>query len=571
MARARSGSASGAAYDEIRSSLNRLQGNGADDMEKFRRDKEAGKASAAKTLRTKQADTVALMQKQIEHAFGELAQKEEDLRLAAEIGQHLLERVETTMTEVNDLKTDLATSNAELAKIKEEKSEWVRRERKLGVDIQDLEDQRRYTEAELRAAQEALREVREERGASSADGAELGDALRRLTALEKDHTELQRQYRTVGAQLEETKAAHRDDAGELEAARRELERLHGVESTAARLEREMADYREVKRAKQELEWDADHMNQALRETSAAYEQMQRDFAKLEAILEDARNELRRAGVTFDFSNSLDSQRPGAQRPGAAARATGSHMRSPSLADELNAGGDSSDDDSDGEDKPAAASSAGASAGSLPSVCEDTPLTGDEEEEKRKGRGLTKQRDFVDPLQRGGAGGDDEEEEETDEDLKMREFFQLTVLAIKINSGDILEHIQSISARKLYRKCKQQNIVFHQFHHWIKREITAAYIASRYEIADGDSSNERSAAPEGADRRRTTVSGRQRSATANSSATRIDEGRRVSQAMGGANYEPRTVERRTSRVTGQRAPDLSRQQPPLPPGPPPPQQ
>lgn len=61
-----------------------------------------------------------------------------------------------------------------------------------------------------------------------------------------------------------------------------------------------------------------------------------------------------------------------------------------------------------------------------------------------------------------------------------EFFSLTTLAVKIEYAQRMGgEINSVSSRDLWRKANEQGIQFHQYHRWIEKEISKAYISQLY--------------------------------------------------------------------------------------------
>jgi hypothetical protein len=60
-----------------------------------------------------------------------------------------------------------------------------------------------------------------------------------------------------------------------------------------------------------------------------------------------------------------------------------------------------------------------------------------------------------------------------------EFFSLTLLSCKINSGKKFESLYFMSTSELRAKAKREGIQFHQYHRWIENELTKAYIQSLY--------------------------------------------------------------------------------------------
>jgi len=84
------------------------------------------------------------------------------------------------------------------------------------------------------------------------------------------------------------------------------------------------------------------------------------------------------------------------------------------------------------------------------------------------------------LSKDGLGGKENmtEEEKKDRDAKY-EFFALTTLAIKINSGEMMESSYMISAKDLWRKALEEQVTFHQYHRWIQTQFAKASIYHAY--------------------------------------------------------------------------------------------
>jgi len=84
------------------------------------------------------------------------------------------------------------------------------------------------------------------------------------------------------------------------------------------------------------------------------------------------------------------------------------------------------------------------------------------------------------LNKDGLGGKENmtEEEKKDRDAKY-EFFALTTLAIKINSGEMMESSYMISAKDLWRKALEEQVQFHQYHRWIQTQFAKSFIYHAY--------------------------------------------------------------------------------------------
>jgi len=72
-----------------------------------------------------------------------------------------------------------------------------------------------------------------------------------------------------------------------------------------------------------------------------------------------------------------------------------------------------------------------------------------------------------------------EEEKKERDAKF-EFFALTTLAIKINSGEMMESSYMINAKDLWRKAREEQVQFHQYHRWIQTQFAKSFIYHSYQ-------------------------------------------------------------------------------------------
>jgi len=59
-------------------------------------------------------------------------------------------------------------------------------------------------------------------------------------------------------------------------------------------------------------------------------------------------------------------------------------------------------------------------------------------------------------------------------LAEKEFFVLTCLGVKLNSGHNMDDLMAISTEMLWEKAVEEKIKFHQYHSWIEGEITKMY-------------------------------------------------------------------------------------------------
>jgi len=68
----------------------------------------------------------------------------------------------------------------------------------------------------------------------------------------------------------------------------------------------------------------------------------------------------------------------------------------------------------------------------------------------------------------------------EEDGQEKTFFLLTLMAIKINSGQRMEKLLFLNSKLLWDQAKQEGVPFHKYHEWLEAQIVRKYISRKFE-------------------------------------------------------------------------------------------
>jgi len=510
-----------AGFDDIRAALSRLQ-------QSAKQAAQMRKIDKTRTYMSKDGNMMKALSEEIEQAYATLSQREEDIRLATQLGSHLLYKVDESIDSICKLEDRIREQDEQLEKAKEDKRQLERQEKRHLVAIEELEQQLSDANKQLKHTRSVLERLKEEKGAQD-------DEL--ITSLETQIRELQEQNANLSAdqaklvkELKQERETNDNLLKDLDDYREKMKQFEALQSTVGNLRKKLAGYEQMRARNEELEWEHKHILMQLRELTEENERLNNDNFQKDSDL-------------LQLSQSQEST-PHSSRSGGV-------ERSPSIAEELGLTPPAAPSSKSPDSKPSPVKKGlfgFLRSKKVPDVKEEDTLsensqgdshnrrrsstiaygtTGDEsfdsgmfcEDSEEKGGmgpgrvyGTGRAGGSQDPLSGSGGGseivsGDREAVSShplvddagrpmnsVDEYGRRfhdanKEFFCLTALAIKLNTGDILDSVSTVSNKQMYQKALEQKVPFHKYAAFIEREITHAYIERVYN-PDQFASNER---------------------------------------------------------------------------------
>jgi len=123
-----------AGFDDIRAALSRLQ-------QSAKQAAQMRKIDKTRTYMSKDGNMMKALSEEVEQAYATLSQREEDIRLATQLGSHLLYKVDESMDSICKLEDRIREQDDKLEKAKEDKRHLERQEKRHLVAIEELEQQ----------------------------------------------------------------------------------------------------------------------------------------------------------------------------------------------------------------------------------------------------------------------------------------------------------------------------------------------------------------------------------------------------------------------------------------------
>lgn len=542
-------------FEEIRSSLNRLHASTRPKL------KDKLKRPETRTLTLKDSNMTAFLTEQVEAAYNELKKKEEDLRVAAELGQHLLDKVAEGVNHISELEEKIHEGRAVLDKNKEEKRVMERAEKRLRMQLEDLEQVNTELSQEV-AKLKSIMDTMNTKQDGSPDDSQLERLKRDLMELQEKLDKAYADNARLSKSLHSEQGAHQDAINELAIRRKQAEDAAKREELLKKLQAEARNFAELKSKVDELERERRNMFKAVRDSEEEREYLRQALDERERVLKELQGGDPNA-FSSPFGDTTTPNRNVKTRP----------ARSPSLADDMNEAADEKPAEKSGglvKRLLTALTGSGSSNGTAAAAAADpsakeskNPLSprgsqlfppikeGFSEDEEAGGHyggqesgayggadsysspsvSASSSRQSL----RGSASRESVNEHPLDgrELVKPpnaydehgnpyhdanKEFFYLTALSVKLNMGEMLDSVETVSTRQLYERAIAEKIPFHKYANWLEKQITHAYIERIYNKGYEESSNERSDRPMSPVARRTTVGTRGAPIRSSSSAT-----------------------------------------------------
>jgi len=367
------------------------------------------------------------MKAQLEETMEMLKSKEDDLKLASEIGTLLVERNEEATEKVSFLE-------GKLEQLEHELDLAATRERDLKSELKAQKKEQlkmQYTNEDL---EEQLHGLREQNADDSKRLEKLEDSIqkvegnaeftlmelhKKVSDLEAERDSLAKSKSRLTKQTESQEEELLDLRAELVNAEKQLEHLRGVESKCAELETKANQRDSLTSEVEDLRWENKQLSRTVQsaqeEISRLSSQMERDHETLQHMKEDRQ---RQSGGSDGFLSPIPTPSP-----------------PPSSSPTQSSGNVVSARDSIAE-----------TLGFMSLASELTNMN-EEEKEKRK-------------------------KQEAD---AMKEFFYLTALSVKMNIGMQLQVYFQRSTRELYKQALEEGIAFHDFSNWIESQYMKDYV------------------------------------------------------------------------------------------------
>lgn len=390
-----------------------------------------------------------------------LERREEDLRLAAELGEVLLEkngeaeaRAEELAARAEALEEDVTRAESELAAERAARKRAQVAQKRLEFQLEEV--QARCEEAEGAVGREKERRMRLRSSFNAAEatlGVETAAAAeeRREMQAKLSAAEAAARHRTdVAADLEAQLGAL---TGELAEARAAAEGRRAAEAAAERLRGEVERLSKDTHLLADMRWEHEQLGQAMRSLEKENRFLQGQVRELNEMLGEERRQRNEAAAV-----------------------TAQAAPRPSLFEEMGGAGAGKG----GSSSEAEASPAPDLARLKHMRAQSWASTTSSSSESGGGSGS----------ERGGGGGDPTL---AGRDAQM-EYFFLSVLACKLNMGTRMQAFFKRSSRSMYTEAVQANVPFHQYATFIENALMRDYIeAKRLQARGGDSGRPATAA------------------------------------------------------------------------------
>lgn len=404
------------------------------------------------------------LHKHINVVFKEIANKDANLQLAAQLGSELATKHEEAEAQLaakqeeqdkqQQALQDVKILNLKLVKEKKRKEIMLAETEK---DLAAMTEEKDVIERQLKAAKSLNKKATSE--SAQAELSAVGHALELKQQEEHASSVVERLEHDKNAL---TKALKRDQAllhastEALKAANVELAALRKSASKGIGVEQERKRATKASKQARSLKWEKQQLATTVRELSAHLEKSQSSRANDSALYQEA---LTRIHSLRDCVEKMRTE----------GKCSTSLL---SLADELLAslasGVSSALPGVDKAIKPLRkASSSVLASQRVQLATEDVEANVDHTGEPA---GLTPEQQL---------------EAKRKEEFKCAnlEFFQLTTLAVKINLGQKMDDLYTINTSALWDLAVEQRVEFHQFSQWIESEITKAYFHRLYDAQE----------------------------------------------------------------------------------------
>jgi myosin heavy subunit len=401
--------------------------------------------------------TIALASR-LQEAYSLLRQKDEDLKLASEIGTLLIDKNEELTVQSANAEAKVESLLAELHLLQEERKEDKARARQLQAKYEHLTFEHEELLATVDKLKSQLERESTKRGQLQQTFSKVGgQADQELHSLRVAVDSLQKQVEALTFQnLKSCKALEESDDAlaaaneELSTLRDEVNRLSRVESQFQKLSSATQDTEKLRAIVADLQWENQQFTKSIRELQFENSRLTELHEKDIKIFEEMQAEL-------DVLQEDMSENPSQALRNLASDETRRSMLS--LADEWMAEHKrlAKDFEVSYEDMGTQTDVAWAEKVMIQNMVAEA----DRSSEDPSSAPSADSRNDIDPHR-------------ADREAKM-EFFMLTVLCVKINMGGRMDVVCTKSNRELYEEAMKERVPFHQFQDWIERALMKAYI------------------------------------------------------------------------------------------------
>jgi hypothetical protein len=222
---------------------------------------------------------------QIEYAFNELTRKEEDLKVAAHVGQELLDKYERSLDEIERLESIVKEAQSTTKKAEESYKSLRRDHDHLLAVHSNLELSQSELVAELASAKESNKSART-RSSSIADRADAD-----MKQLENELEEANSKVSDLNRRLRSSDTQRKHAEEELSQILVKLENAREMEKQLETLRQKRRDYDELYQTNQGLKWDNEQLSNTVHELSAAFSRLRAQYEEVDDLYEAAQEEV----------------------------------------------------------------------------------------------------------------------------------------------------------------------------------------------------------------------------------------------------------------------------------------
>jgi len=394
----------------------------------------------------------------LQEAYSLLRQKDEDLKLASEIGTLLIDKNEELTVQSANAEAKVGSLLAELGRLQEERQEDKARARQLQTKYEHLT----FEHEELLATVEKLKSHLEREAAKRGQLQHTfnkvgGQAEQDLHSLQAAVESLQKQVEALTFQnLKSCKALEESDDAlaaaneDLSSLRDQVKRLSQIESQFQKLSSASQDAEKMRAILADLQWENQQFTKSIRELQFESSRLAELHEKDIKIFEEMQAEL-------DVLQEAMCDNPSQAMRNLASDETRRSMLS--VADELMAEHKRLARDFEVSYEDMGTQTDVAWAESV--MIQNNLAEADRSSQSLSSAPSAYSLNDVDPHR-------------ADREAKM-EFFMLTVLCVKINMGGRMDVVCTKSNRELYEEAMKERVPLHQFQDWIERALMKAYI------------------------------------------------------------------------------------------------
>jgi len=419
----------------------------------------ARRKKSSHTMKVNHLPTIEELLSQLDEMQTELLKKENDVRAAAEIGSALLGVNEELHAKSSNLEVLLEEKTSELSVVQAQFREHQVSHKRFMAMLEEEEKTNEAQAHEITELQQQLATIQAKHETMTRNTSnsiistqtEIDLAMTELKEHKASKAKLEHQLTEMKNNLKREQQNSLAATEELTEAKKELVRLKKFEQKCDSLEAELSKEKKELNNLKDIQWENKTLATTCRELTSQLEAIQ----KIQE--EDAKN-YRSATAKIDELRKTLVDMKNSDHPSKSNKSNEKNEKFLSLAEELL---DTVPEEKSGEIQKELDNSKKTKQNNMSVI------------EKNEGKEVTLSKDNL------GGKENMTEEEKKERDAKF-EFFALTTLAIKINSGEMMESSYMINAKDLWRKALEEQVQFHQYHRWIQTQFAKSFIYHSYQ-------------------------------------------------------------------------------------------